>query len=254
MMKPERNPRAATHPRNRDRVHRAHAAGLARRPGPRGASAAAVLALALLLPGAALAAMYKWVDDKGVVHYSDQVPPAAVNKGNVELSPQGIPIRKVAPAMTPEQRSAHEAELARQGVAAKGPTREQIESARHDRALLQSYTTAADIDLAKARALQTLQAALQSAQGYSTQLTKRRAALVERKASYAGKPVPADIDRDIAAVDAQLARQGELIARKQKELVDVATKYDADKARWQELAAGGGDTASPQAPLPVSRK
>ncbi len=157
-MKPERNLRAATDPGNRDRVQRAHAAGLARLPRPRRASAAVVLALALLLPGAALAAMYKWVDDKGVVHYSDQVPPAAVNKGNVELSPQGIPIRKVAPAMTPEQRSAHEAEQARQNESAKGPTREQIESARHDRALLQSYTTAGEIDLAKARSLQTLQA------------------------------------------------------------------------------------------------
>ncbi len=66
--------------------------------------------------------------------------------------------------------------------------------------------------------------------------------------------MPADIDRDIGTLDAELARQSDLIARKQKDLVEAAAKYDADKARWQELSAGSGDTASPQAPPAVSRK
>ena len=36
----------------------------------------ALLALAAMLavPGPALAAMYKWVDDKGVIHYTDTLP------------------------------------------------------------------------------------------------------------------------------------------------------------------------------------
>ena len=198
-----------------------------------------MLAIASFPSGAALAAMYKWVDDKGVVHYTDQVPVDAVNKGNVQLNPQGVPIKKVDPAITPEQRKATEAEQERQREAAK----QQAEAARRDRALLDSYTTESDIDLAKSRALKTLQAALESAQGYSTQLTKRKAGLAERKATYAGKPVPADIEREMAAIDAELARQSDIIAQKNEQLVEVAAKYDADKARWQALKNG-------EAPMP----
>ena len=216
----------------------------ARHPARWPLAAALLLALALGAPGAARAALYKWVDDKGVVHYSDTVPPEAVNKGSVQLSPQGIPVKKVDPAISPEQRKAREAEQERQRDAA----RQQSETARRDRALLDSYTTGNDIDLAKSRATKTLQAALQSAQAYSTQLTKRKVALLERKAALGGKPVPADIERELAAVDAELARQSDIIAQKNRQLVEVAARYDADKERWQALK--GTDAANRPAPGP----
>jgi hypothetical protein len=206
-------------------------AGAARRMAQFPVAAAIALVITLFPAGATHAAMYKWVDDKGVVHYTDQVPVDAVNKGNVQLNPQGVPIKKVDPAITPEQRKATEAEQERQRDAAK----QQTEAARRDRALLDSYTNEGDIDLAKSRAVKTLQAALESAQGYSTQLTKRKVGLVERKATYAGKPVPAEIEREIAANDAELARQSDIIAQKNRQLVEVAAKYDADKERWQAL-------------------
>jgi hypothetical protein len=253
--------RAARDLGNSKHAHPASGGGLARRSRRGPVAAALLLAVALFPPAAALAAMYKWVDDKGVVHYTDQVPPDAVNKGNVQLSPQGIPIRKVAPATTPEERKAREAQLEREQETAKEQAKEQTEIARRDRALLESYTTASDIDLAKSRAIRTLQAALQSAQGYSAQLTKRKSALAERKAAYAGKPVPADIDREMAGIDAELGRQGAIVAQKNQQIAEVAAKYDADKARWQVLAGGGAGATSPAtgaaaapAPPPVSRK
>src|SRR4030095_9995547 len=79
----------------------------------RGASAAlslVVLAAFILLPRGVHATTYKWVDDKGVVHYTDKLPPEALNKGSVELNKQGIPVKKNDPALSPEQRRAQEAE------------------------------------------------------------------------------------------------------------------------------------------------
>jgi len=216
----------------------------ARHPARWPLATALLLALALGAPGAARAALYKWVDDKGVVHYSDSVPPEAVNKGSVQLSPQGIQVKKVDPAITPEQRKAREAEQERQRDAA----RQQSETARRDRALLDSYTTGNDIDLAKSRATKTLQAALQSAQAYSAQLTKRKLALLERKAALGGKPAPADLERELAAADAELARQSDIIAQKNRQLVEVAARYDADKERWQALK--GADAANRPPPGP----
>jgi hypothetical protein len=211
----------------------------------RASLAAAILAGAVALaplPGAAT--MYKWVDDKGVVHYSDKMPPEAVNKGSTQLSPQGIPVKKVDPAATPEAVKAREAEQERQKEAA----RQQGEQARRDRALLDSYTTEADIDLARARAVKTVEDALQSAASYRTQLQKRKVALLERKASYGGKPVPPDIDRDLAAIDAELARDATLATQKAKQLVEIKARYDADKARWRQLNGGGAAAAVPGVP------
>jgi len=216
----------------------------AREGKPRGAGrpAAALLAALALAAGAAEAALYKWVDDKGVTHYSDTMPPEAVNKGNVQLSPQGLPIKKTDPAITPEQRKAREAEEERQQEAAKL----QEETARRDRALLDSYTTESDIDLAKNRSLRTVEMALKSAQAYSSQLTKRKADLAASKAALGSKPVPASVERELAATDAELARQADFIAQKQKELVTVAARYDADKVRWEALK--GGSVPSPPPP------
>jgi len=207
----------------------------------RASLAAAILAGAVALaplPGAAT--MYKWVDDKGVVHYSDKMPPEAVNKGSTQLSPQGIPVKKVDPAATPEAVKAREAEQERQKEAA----RQQEEQARRDRALLDSYTTEADIDLARARAVKTVEDALQSAASYRTQLQKRKVALLERKASYGGKPVPPDIDRDLAAIDAELARDAGLATQKAKQLEEIKARYDADKARWRQLNGGGAGASA----------
>jgi hypothetical protein len=205
---------------------------------------AILLAIALFPPGAARAALYKWVDDKGVVHYTDKVPVDAVNKGRVQLSPQGIAIKKVDPASAPDKRKAGAAEPDRQPDASK----DQDGAARRDRALLDSYTSESEIDLAKARAVRTLEAALQSAQGYSAQLTKRRAALGEKRAAYAGKAVPADIEREMAAIDVELARQNDIVAQKNRQLVEVASRYDADKERWHALKSSSGATKPPSAP------
>ena len=198
------------------------------------ALAAPVLALAfalVLMVPTAYATTYKWVDDQGVVHYTDKIPPEAINKGNVELSKQGIPIKKNDPALTPEQVRAHDAEEERNRQAAKA--RDEI--ARKDRALLQSYTTEGEIDLAKKRALTTIDAQVQSAQAYTLTLTKRKQEIVGRVAAFGDKQVPAVLERELVNVNEELDKQSDLLATKRKEIALVSARYDADKQRWHEL-------------------
>jgi len=50
-----------------------------------------VICLALLVPYLTEAAYYyRWTDSKGIVHYSNTIPPANSQSGHVELSKQGI--------------------------------------------------------------------------------------------------------------------------------------------------------------------
>ena len=194
------------------------------------AAMALVLAALLLRPLPAGATTYKWVDEKGVVHYSDSLPPEAVDRGNVQLNKEGVPIKKIDAAPTPEQRKAVQEEQERQKALAK----EREISERRDRALMESYTSEDEIDLSKTRALATIDNQLQSAQMFSASLTKRRAILQEKKGT-AGEKLSAAQERELEGIDAELAKQDGLIVQKKKEFDAVTAKYDADKKRWREL-------------------
>jgi Domain of unknown function (DUF4124) len=204
---------------------------------------AAVMAIAVT--GEARAALYKWVDERGVVHYTDKMPPEAVDKGNVELNKQGVPINRTDKALTPEQRRANEQEAAR----AREAARVQEEIARRDRALVSSYTSEAEIDLARNRSMQTINNVILSSQAFSEQLTNRKVDVEAKKAASQGKPVVAVLDRELESIDAELARQTELIAQKKRESAALMSKYDADKQRWRELVAAksGVEAATPAA-------
>jgi hypothetical protein len=194
---------------------------------------AAVLVLAVAVAPRAHAKTYKWVDDKGEVHYTDKLPPEAFDKANIELDKAGRPIRKNDPPPTAEQRKAKADEDARQ----KQLAAERAIVERRDRALLATYTVESEIDLARNRALSTIDAQVQSSTVYNGTLSKRKAELESTIAALGNKPVPAVTERELANINSELAKQAEFLATKQKEIGAVNAKYDADKKRWTELRA-----------------
>src|SRR5690606_7884572 len=93
--------------------------------------AALSVALALALSGAAEAQkLYRWVDKDGKVHYSDHVPPEAVDQARDELNDQGLKVRSVERALTPEEIAERDARLKREAeeaaLAAEQAKRDQV--------------------------------------------------------------------------------------------------------------------------------
>lgn len=223
------------------------------------ACAIAVLGFVCAAGPAAGAGMYKWVDDQGVVHYTDRIPPESVGKGATVLDKQGRSVKKIDPAPTAEQMKAMEVEAERQREVAKATA----EQARRDRALTQSFTSEAEIDVARARAVSTIESQLTTIGAYMADMTRRKEDLEKRKAGYGTKPVPAAVDNELNSVTEELARQNALLAQKKEELVAVGKKYDANKKRWQEIkleqeeaaerqrAADAQRASAPPAPAPV---
>jgi chromosome segregation ATPase len=195
------------------------------------ASAIAMLGFACAAGAAAGAGMYKWVDDQGVVHYTDRIPAESVSTGATVLEKQGRSVMTIDPAPTMEQRKAIEAEAERQREVAKA----NAEQARRDRALTQSFTSEAEIDVARARAVSTMEAQLTTIGAYIADMTRRKQELEKRKAGYGTKAVPAAVDNELNSVTEELARQNALLAQKKEALAAIGKKYDADKKRWQEI-------------------
>lgn len=192
---------------------------------------AAGLAGAVAMP--AKAATYKWVDEKGVVHYTDKIPTEAVNKGSTVLDKQARPLKKIDPALTPEQIRARDAEEERKRNLARG----QEELARRDRALLASYTTEAEIDLAQSRALGTIDSQIDSSKSYTALLLKKKEDLDKRRLALGDKPLPVALEREIEGTESELGKQSQLISQKQRERAVVVAKYESDKVRYRELRA-----------------
>ena len=194
------------------------------------AAMAVAAALALAAAPAHAQQLYKWTDEKGNVHYTDKAPES---RGGVVLDKQGRPVRTIEAPPTPEQVRAREAEAERQKSMAKD-----LEStARRDRALLASYTTEAEIDLAKARASATFETQIQSAQAYMSQLTRRKQDIDARKARFGDKPIPPQLEAESTSVNNEYTKNTDLVAQKRRELAAVVARYEADKARWRELKA-----------------
>src|SRR5208283_76844 len=205
-----------------------------------GIGAAAAIALATTV---CAAGVYKWVDEQGNVHYSDKAPPDIPSKGESVLDKQGREVRKIDPPPTPAQLKAKEEEDERQ----RELTKAKDDQARKDKALLLSYTTEDEIDIARTRAMSTIESQIKSAQAYSADLTSRQQRIAKQKAKFGDKPIPAELEHESAAVDAELSHQLILIRQKQEELTLTATKYDTVKQRWHEIMADAERAAAADA-------
>ena len=214
--------------------------------GRRGYAVAAAMAVCFALPAGA-AGLYKWTDDQGVVHYSDQLPADAMNKGSVVFDKQGHPLKKIDPALTPAQLKAKEAEDERQRATAKV----QEDKARRDSALLHSYTSEEEIDFARTRALTAIVSQLKSAEEYAGGLSRRQQELQKQKQSFAGKAVPQALENELAGVDEELARQANVLAQRKAEYASISAKYDIDKQRFREIKAEYQKASATPAAAPV---
>lgn len=145
------------------------------------------------------AASYRWVDEKGHVHYSD-LPPGNSTRGYTELSTQGRVLRQFDSAEVRARRAAESKRLAEEA-------RTKRERELQDKALLATYRSAADIDLAKQHALTIEQELLDNL------LARRKLCQTRGEAAY---------------LDGQILQRRESAQK-------VSARFDADKLRYIEL-------------------
>ena len=190
-----------------------------------------LLAAGLLLRTPAIAETYKWFDEKGRPQYGDRVPPDAVNRGMVEYNKQGMPRKIIEPVLTPEQRQAFEDRQERQRQAERAIA----EQRNQELALLSSYTSENDIDLARRRNLALVGAGIISAEARIKALQRRQAFLEREKLFYEKKPFPDRMKRELANVVAEIPKQVALIEQKNQEALAVNKRYEEQKAQFREL-------------------
>ena len=190
-----------------------------------------VLAVALLLSaGAAHAQMYRWVDGNGRVHYSDTAPTTYQKSGGAELSKQGNIIRRTQSEA--ERRAEAERQAEQKRIQA-----EQGKQAQLDRALTQTYTSEAEIDLARDRALEHHRLVIRGAEIRGKAVEANLAELKARIVNIekAGRPVSPNLKEQLDQATRESLDLKRTILNNEEAMLQVGEKYAADKARFREL-------------------
>lgn len=151
-------------------------------------------------------------------------------------------IKEVAAPLTPEQKAAAAAEAAR----IKQQEEEHRERRRVDQALLATYATAEDIDIAQKKAEGNVQLLIRAAHEKIVGLQKQQRKLAEEAEFYKRKTMPNDLATNLRTVAHEIRLQQELIEVKRKELDVIRAKYDTDRQRYFELTGT-------QRPAPTTR-
>ncbi len=168
----------------------------------------------------------KWVDEKGETHYGDSIPPQYAGKSSMVLDSNGRVIKK-----NQEFSPANDSVTSNQEIAKE----------RHDHALLESYTSEEEIDLARDRSTELDQLSIQSFKQRRETLQER---LDERSKLASGftqnkKPIPVILSQDIANEQVEIASLNQQIKDKLDNIEATKKRFDQDKQRFVELKTKG---------------
>lgn len=214
-----------------------------------------IAGLLIVLYAPFAAAVFKCVDEKGNALFGD-VPPAGC--GNVpiyEVSPSGTILRKIEPTPTPQQAKERQEEQARRKKAELAAA----EQKRQDMALLNSYTSAVEFDVARDRNIEPVQGRIAGAQERLKELDNNEKQLQEtgehyRTSKEGSGEVPAWVTANIERIAKERKSLQAAIAQYTREIEGLRAKYEGDKKRWIALKAGAGripDGTGDPAPEPV---
>jgi len=179
--------------------------------------AALVFAIALL-PMAVHAQSFRCVGTDGKKYYGSTVPPQCLGQPVEQLDNRGMVVKRFDAQASADERAkkdAADAENKKRAADAKG-------QGRRDSALLASYTSEKDIDIARSRALEHPQQAIKDTETRIAALNKRR-----------GAP-----NEDVKAIDSELKVQQGVLASRKKDIDAINARYDEDKKRYIAIKQG----------------
>jgi hypothetical protein len=174
---------------------------------------------------------YKWVDEQGVVHYGDNIPPQYAQQDRTILNKQGVAVSHVDAALTPEQAAAEARKKA-----------ESLKQRQHDSFLVSTYTSVGDIEALRDVRLDQLRGQRAAADAYVESLRSRLGALQARAlvfSPYSAHPdarrMPDDVAENLVRTLNEMRQQVAALEAKAEEEKTLRSQFDADIARYQEL-------------------
>lgn len=177
--------------------------------------------------------VFRWVDDKGQVHYGDSVPSEYSQSERSVLNKQGVEVGHIDGSKNPQQA----ADQTRATNAAQ-------QRAQHDQFLLATYLSTRDIEQLRDERLALMDAQIKAASLYIDTLTTRLLALQDRAMRfkpYSAEPnarrLPDDLAEELVHTLNESRSQHQALDAKRNEEVEARAQFDDDIQRYRELTA-----------------
>ena len=192
-------------------------------------------------PAASLAAtagndkpVYKWVDEKGVTHYGDSVPPQYTKQERTIINRQGIEVGRLDAEKTDAERAV---DAARDRAA---------NDARHrDQVLLTTYVSVKQIEQLRDQRLDLIEGQVKVTAQYLDTLQNRLQGLQTRSLLYkpystneTAQPLPDGLAEDLVRTVKEIRLQERNLATKREEQNLLRERFQSDIQRYSELTAG----------------
>jgi hypothetical protein len=175
--------------------------------------------------------VYKWVDDQGVTHYGDQIPPEYAAQAHGVINNQGIEVEHTDAQKTPEQ------------LAAEDQKRLDAEQRAHrDRNLLSTYGSVQEIEHLRDQRLSLLSDQIKLKEQFLDALNVKMNKLKVTSSRY--KPYSSDpkappmtdqLTEDLVRVGSDIRTQEENLREKRTEQANMNQEFEGDIARFKEL-------------------
>ena len=179
--------------------------------------------------------LYKWTDQEGNVHYSDQIPPEAKEYARERVNDQGVAVERIERALTPEELAAQKAAADKAIADAKHAE----EMRKADEALMNSYASEEDLTRAYSQRLDLLSQTIDARQMEIAAREQSLTSLVTQAAEMerGGRPVSDAIKQMIASERTEIDRQKQFLLKKESEKLTAKKDYDRDMAAYKSALA-----------------
>jgi len=175
--------------------------------------------------------MYKWVDEQGLVHYGDHIPPEYAMQEQQVMNGQGIEVNRLEAQKTPEQLAEEDQKKleAEQRVA-------------RDKNLLNTYVSVQEIERLRDQRLNLLTDQIKVTGQFLEILNGKLKKLTANGMLY--KPysddpkagsMPDQIAEDLVRVSNDIRTQQENLREKRSEEATMSQQFENDIARFKEL-------------------
>jgi hypothetical protein len=177
--------------------------------------------------------LYKWVDEQGVTHYGDHIPPEYAAQEQHVINKQGVEIERLEAQKTPEQVAAEEQKK-----------RAADEAKARDQNLLITYASVQEIERLRDQRLAQVADQIKVTNQFLDDLNGRLRKL--RNKSMAFKPYSADpnaqqmpdqLAEDLARVGNDIRTQEQNLRQKRGDEAAMREKFESDINRFKELKA-----------------
>jgi DNA repair exonuclease SbcCD ATPase subunit len=177
--------------------------------------------------------LYRWVDENGHVHFSDQVPP---RYSQIERTVYNNQAKVTAIIDAPKTRSQLEVERHQARLEEEKRMLAQ-KQAKRDRALLRSFISEQDIIIARDSRITTIDSSIRITEEKLIELKKKSGELEAKSEKYTkrNKPVPENIAAKLASVRDQIEHLNTILTSKIEEKTALEARFAADVKRYREL-------------------